>query len=36
MDNLDIDSNSFDAQRYVTEFLKKNTLQDLIRKNNTI
>ncbi|EAR85282.2 phospholipid-translocating P-type ATPase, flippase family protein (macronuclear) [Tetrahymena thermophila SB210] len=36
MDPLDIDSSAFDPQKYITHFLKERSIQELIRKNNTV
>lgn len=33
---MDIDSNSFDAKRYVMSMLKQNSIRELVRRNNEI
>lgn len=34
MNDLNLDSVSFDPRRYISHFLKTNTIKDLIKKNN--
>ncbi|CAK67535.1 unnamed protein product (macronuclear) [Paramecium tetraurelia] len=36
MDQLDIDSSKFDCQKYVSEFLKNHSVQDLIQRHNQL
>lgn len=33
---MDIDSQNFDAKRYVLNMIKQNTIKQLIRKNNQV
>lgn len=34
MNDLNLDSVNFDPRRYISNFLKTNTIKDLIKKNN--
>lgn len=36
MSELDIDSQNFDCQKYVSNFLKQHSVQDLIKKHNSL
>lgn len=36
MNDLNLDSVNFDPRRYISNFLKTNTIKDLIKKNNEI
>lgn len=36
MNELDIESQRFDCQRYVSHFLKQHSVQDLIKRHNEL